>query len=180
MNILSRLRLRTKLGLLLGLSAIALITSIIAAASLMHHRMLDDRVDKLRTVVNVTMGFAESLEKQVTAGRLTHDQALLQLRDAVHTMRFDASSNYILAESYDGIILIHGADPAARGKADRGDGREWPIERRPRARCDQRHGRRRHDLFHRQTRNDEAGAEIILRRPVRTVADDIHRRRLDR
>jgi len=59
MNILSRLRLRTKLGLLLGLSAIALITSIIAAASLMHHRMLDDRVDKLRTVVNVTMGFAE-------------------------------------------------------------------------------------------------------------------------
>ncbi len=36
MNILSRLRLRTKLGLLLGLSAIALITSIIAAASLMH------------------------------------------------------------------------------------------------------------------------------------------------
>ena len=120
MNILSRLRLRTKLGLLLGLSAIALITSIIAAASLMHHRMLDDRVDKLRTVVNVTMGFAESLEKQVTAGRLTHDQALLQLRDAVHTMRFDASSNYILAESYDGIILIHGADPAREGKPTAG------------------------------------------------------------
>jgi methyl-accepting chemotaxis protein len=73
MNILSRLRLRTKLALLLGLSALGLVASIAAGASLMHQRMLDDRVDKLRAVVQSAMGFAQSLEKQVTVGRITRE-----------------------------------------------------------------------------------------------------------
>ena len=54
MNFLRHLRLRTKMSLLLGLSALAIVVSIGAAASLMQQRMLDDRVDKLRAVVQST------------------------------------------------------------------------------------------------------------------------------
>ena len=54
MHILSRLRLRTKLAILMGLSALALVASIGVAASLMRQRMFDDRIDKLRAVVQTT------------------------------------------------------------------------------------------------------------------------------
>jgi methyl-accepting chemotaxis protein len=115
MSILSRLRLRTKLVLLLALSTMAIIASIMAGASLMHQRMIDDRVGELRAVVQSAMGFAKSLEKQVAAGRLTHDQAFTQFRDDLHTMRFD-DTNYVLVQTYDGLVLMHGGYAGREGK----------------------------------------------------------------
>jgi methyl-accepting chemotaxis protein len=116
MNLLSRCRLRTKLAMLLGLSTIALIVSIVAGASLMHQRMIDDRIDKLRAVVQSAIGFAQSLERQVTAGRITREQAMAQFRDDLHTMRFDAGSNYVLAQTPEGLVVMHGGDPTREGK----------------------------------------------------------------
>ena len=68
MNLLSHLRLRTKLTMLLGLSALAVIASIALAASQLQHRMLTDRVEKLRAATEMMLGLAQSLEKQVAAG----------------------------------------------------------------------------------------------------------------
>ena len=79
MHILSRLRLRTKLALLMGLSALALVASIAMASSILHQRMLDDRIDKLAAVINSTIGVATSLENEVTNHQLTRDQAIDQL-----------------------------------------------------------------------------------------------------
>ena len=44
MNLLSNMKVRTKLGLLLVLSTLALVVSIGAAASLMRARMVEDRI----------------------------------------------------------------------------------------------------------------------------------------
>jgi methyl-accepting chemotaxis protein len=115
MNILSHLRLRTKLALLLVLFTLAIAASIMAGASLMHQRMIDDRVGELRAVVESAIGFAKSLEKQVAAGRLTRDQALMQFRDDLHTMRFDGT-NYVLVQTFDGLVLMHGGDAGREGK----------------------------------------------------------------
>jgi methyl-accepting chemotaxis protein len=90
MNLFSRLKLRTKLALLLGLSALAVVVSIGAAASLMHQRMFNDRIDKLRGITQAALGIAQSLEDQVAARQMTHDQALDQFRKAAHAIRFDA------------------------------------------------------------------------------------------
>ena len=116
MNFLSHCRIRTKLAMLLGLSSTALIVSIVAGASLMHQRMIDDRIDKLRAVVQSSIGFGQSLEKQVTAGRMTREQAMAQFRDDLHTMRFDGGTNYILAQTPEGLVVMHGGDPAREGK----------------------------------------------------------------
>src|SRR5271154_5406176 len=115
MNLLSRLKLRTKLVLLLMLSAFGLVAAIGAGSTQMRQRMIDDRIDALRAVVQSSMGFAQSLEKQVAAGRLTHEQALSQFRDALHTMRF-GGTNYILVQTLDGVVVIHGGDPMREGK----------------------------------------------------------------
>jgi methyl-accepting chemotaxis protein len=115
MQLLSRFRLRTKLVLLLGLSALALVISIGMAASLMHQRMIDDRIDKLRAVVQSTIGIARVLETQIEAHQLTREQALEHLRTDIHGMRFDAGSGYIIMRQ-GATILLHGADPGLEGK----------------------------------------------------------------
>jgi methyl-accepting chemotaxis protein len=115
MQILSLLALRTKFALLLGLSAMGVIVSIAAGSSLLHQRMIDDRVDKLRAVVQSTAAVAQSLENQVTAQKLTHEQAFAQLAAFMHGMRFDGGVGYITLQK-DGITLIHGADPSRENK----------------------------------------------------------------
>ena len=116
MYILSRLRLRTKLGLLMGLSAIAVIIAVISGASAMHQRMYDDRIDKLRAVVQGARSFASGVESQVAAGKLTHDQAFAAVREYGHVMRFDQGDGYITMSGYDGISRINGADPSREDK----------------------------------------------------------------
>jgi methyl-accepting chemotaxis protein len=117
MNLLSRLKLRTKLTMLLGLSALAVVVLIGVASSVLHQRMVDDRIDKLRAIGQVTLGLTQSLEQQVAAHQLTHDQAVDQFRDAVHAIRFDAGSGYIVAQTLDtGIIMADGARPSLEGK----------------------------------------------------------------
>jgi methyl-accepting chemotaxis protein len=115
-RILSHLKLRTKLALLLGLSALALVISIGAAAFLMRQRMFDDRVDKLRAVVQSTSSLAQALESQVSAQKITREQAIGMLRDDIHAMRFDGGAGYVTAWTTDGIVVAHGTVPALEGK----------------------------------------------------------------
>ncbi len=116
MRILSHLKLRTKLTLLLGLSALAVIASIGLAASQLQQRMLSDRVDKLRAATQMTLGLAQSLEQQVVAGQMTRQAAIAQLAAALHVMHFDNGDGYIGFQSRDGIVLAHGGNPKLEGK----------------------------------------------------------------
>jgi methyl-accepting chemotaxis protein len=116
MNFLSRLRLRTKLALLLGLSALAVIVSIGLAASQMRDRMMTDRIEKLRAATQMFLGLAQSLEKQVVAGQLTREAAVAQMGIAVHVMHFDNGEGFVSFLAQDGLVLVHGLVPARNGK----------------------------------------------------------------
>ncbi len=116
MTLLNHVKLRTKLTLLLGLSALALVVSIGVAASVMRARMVDDRVNKLAALVQATRGLAMELESKVMSHQITHEQALAQMRDNIHAMHFDGTSGYIVAETDDGITSMHGANPSLEGK----------------------------------------------------------------
>ena len=116
MHILNRFKLRTKLTLLLGLSALAVVISIGAAAWLSQDRMFSDRIDKLRAVVQSTISIAQSLETRVAAHQLTREQALALLRDDVHALRFDNGAGYVFAQTLDNVLVLHGTVPALEGK----------------------------------------------------------------
>lgn len=116
MRFLRDFRLRTKLTLMLGLSAVAVVVSIGAAASITQQRMFNDRVDKLRAVVQSAVSIAQSLENRVAAHQLTHEQALALLRDDIHAIRFDGGGGYVYAQTMDNIVVAHGANPAMEGK----------------------------------------------------------------
>ena len=111
----SRLRLRTKLALLLGLATFAVILSIGFSASMLRDRLIEDRVDKLRAVVQSTMAVARGLEIQVTAKTITREQAIDQLRQTIHLLRFDGGDGYVTASTTAGIGIINGAAPSREG-----------------------------------------------------------------
>src|SRR4051812_40990443 len=108
MSLLSRLKIRTKLTLLLGLTALTVVAMIAVSAVQMQERMLQDRVGKLRAAVQMAAGLAQELDKRTLAGQLTHEAALAQLRDTLHAMRFDSGSGYVVFQASDGMVLAHG------------------------------------------------------------------------
>ena len=117
MHVLTRFKLGAKLAILLGLSAIAVVVSIAVSASLMYHRMLDDRIEKLHTVIQATLGVAQALEDQVSAKQMTREQAQAQFAKAIHTIRFDHGDGYIVVQTLEpDMILIHGGKPPSEGK----------------------------------------------------------------
>jgi methyl-accepting chemotaxis protein len=82
----------------------------------MHARMINDRIDKVRAVVLAATGFAQSLQAQVDAHQITHEQAVATFRDEVHRVRFGAADDYLLIQTFDGIVVMHGGDPTREGK----------------------------------------------------------------
>src|ERR1700761_1480155 len=106
MNIFRRLRLRGKLTVLVSLFVVGFVAVIVSNASSLYDRMLNDRIDKLKTTVDMALNLANHLEDQAKAGQITQDQVLVELRDKLHAMRFDNGDGYLTLQRLDGIILI--------------------------------------------------------------------------
>jgi methyl-accepting chemotaxis protein len=115
MSVLANLRIRTKLFLLLALSVLAVLATIGLSASNARQRMMADRIDKLRAVDSSAVGIARALQADVTAGKITHDQAIAQMRDVVHAARYDGGVGYLFILSSTGIYLAKGDSPKLEG-----------------------------------------------------------------
>src|ERR1700710_1564219 len=108
MSMLSNLKLATKMSLLLGLSAIAMIAIGVIGAVTLHQRMLDDRIDKLRASVSSAIAIATKLETRVAANEITRQQALDLFHEDVRAIRFDGGAGYLsVIEGRTGNIFMH-------------------------------------------------------------------------
>ena len=94
--ILSRFKIRTKLVSMVVLSMLSVCAIIAWSASLSEKRMLDDRVAQLRTAVDMTIGMAQSLQDEVSAGRMTLADAESEFRKRGRRMMFDKGQGYRL------------------------------------------------------------------------------------
>jgi methyl-accepting chemotaxis protein len=108
-NLLNRLNIKAKLALLLGMSTAALVVTLVLASSLLHQRMMDDRITQLRSMVESVHALATSLEAEVQQGKMTRDQAIDRLRGVLHAMKYDNGNGYFSVTRLDGVNLIHGA-----------------------------------------------------------------------
>src|SRR6266702_3012563 len=71
MKLLSHLKIRTKLASMVCLAALT-VTAIIGVSSILSKsRMLEDRVQQMRTAVDMLYNLAQSLEEDVGAGKIT-------------------------------------------------------------------------------------------------------------
>ena len=115
MRFVRSLRLRTKFLLLVGVFALALAAAQGLSAVAMRDRMVSDRVAKLRSLVEVAHSTAQALEAEVKAGTLIREQALDRFRAAIYGMRYDGGE-YLFAQTFDGIMVAHGAQVSLQGK----------------------------------------------------------------
>jgi methyl-accepting chemotaxis protein len=115
-SIISNLRLGTKMTLLLGLSAVAIVAVAFIGAVTLHQRMLDDRTEKLQAVVHSAVTLAGSLEARVGAHEITREQAIELFHRDVRAIRFDGGTGYLAAlDERTGKTLMHGVNPALEG-----------------------------------------------------------------
>ncbi len=115
MNVLNRLKIKAKLAIVLGVSAVALVVTVAIAASILYRSMFDERVAKLHAVVELAIGVAQNLEGEVTAGHITRDEAMARFRATVHTMWYDNHQDYIMAFTMNAITIANGANPQLEG-----------------------------------------------------------------
>ena len=117
MNLLSRLKIRTKLASMVALAALTVGAIIALAASLSESRMMNDRIVQMHTAVDLLVGMAQTLQDEVTAGKMTVDEAKAQFRQRGHKMSFNNGQGYPVVYSADTSIMLNGANPQLEGKS---------------------------------------------------------------
>jgi methyl-accepting chemotaxis protein len=98
------------------LAALTVCGIIALAASLSERRMLDDRVAQLRTAVDMMVGMAQTLQDEVTAGKMTLAEAKNQFRLRGRKMTFDNGQAYGVVYNADTSLLLNAALPQIEGK----------------------------------------------------------------
>jgi len=117
MAVLDRVKVKTKLGVMMGLSALSLIAVIAMATSFTKQRMLDDRIAQYRGIIETAEGSALLLDKEVAAGRITRDEARARFKSQIDGMWFDNHEAYIGAVSLDGKLFANPSLPDLEGKS---------------------------------------------------------------
>jgi methyl-accepting chemotaxis protein len=116
MKLVSRLTLRTKVFLLVALSAVTALAIGTTAASVLYARMLDGRMEKLWALSDSMVTVASGLQAEEAAGHLTHEAAFKRMYDTLHAMRFDGGAGFMVAYNLDNTVAVNGANAAAEGK----------------------------------------------------------------
>lgn len=116
MNLLSQLKIRTKLASMVALAALTVFAIVAASASLSRSRMMDDRVEQMRTAVDLLYGMAQSLQDEVAAGKMTLTEAKEQFRQRGRKMTFNNGQGYPVTYNPDTSLLLNGANPKLEGK----------------------------------------------------------------
>ncbi|HVX75714.1 MAG TPA: methyl-accepting chemotaxis protein [Bradyrhizobium sp.] len=116
MNLLSRLKIRTKLASIVVLAALTICAIIALAAHLSESRMMADRVAQMRTAVDLLYGMAQTLQDEVAAGKMTLEQAKEEFRRRGRKMTFNDGQGYPNVYNADKSLLLNSAFPQIEGK----------------------------------------------------------------
>ncbi|MEK9280265.1 methyl-accepting chemotaxis protein [Bradyrhizobium sp. ISRA442] len=116
MKLLSHLRIRTKLASMVYLAALTVTAIIAVSAFLSKSRMMEDRAQQMRTAVDLLYSLAQSLQDDVTAGKLSPGDAKAQFHLRGRRMSFNGGQGYPVVYNSDSSLLVNGANQQLEGK----------------------------------------------------------------
>jgi methyl-accepting chemotaxis protein len=116
MSLLSRFSIRTKLTSMVLVSAASVCAIIAVSASLSQKRMKQDRMEQLHAAVDMMIGMAETLQEEITAGKITLADAQMQYRRRARGMSFANKQGYLVAYRPDGNLLVNAGNPQLEDK----------------------------------------------------------------
>ncbi|MET0971123.1 MAG: methyl-accepting chemotaxis protein [Tardiphaga sp.] len=107
MSLLSRFSIRSKLASIVLVSAASVCAVIAVAASLSQARMTHDRMEQLQAAVDIWVGMAETLQDEVSAGKISLPDAQMQYRRRAAGMKYGNKQGYLVAYKPDGVLLVN-------------------------------------------------------------------------
>ncbi|MDI3560357.1 methyl-accepting chemotaxis protein [Bradyrhizobium sp. Arg816] len=116
MRLLSHLKIRTKLTSMVCLAALTVTAIIAVSAFLSKSRMMEDRVQQMKTAVDMLYNLAQSVQDDVTAGKLTQAEAKAQFHMRGRRMTFNGNQGYPVVYNADTSLLVNGANQQLEGK----------------------------------------------------------------
>ncbi|WFU21428.1 methyl-accepting chemotaxis protein [Bradyrhizobium sp. CB1717] len=116
MKLLSHLKIRTKLTSMVCLAALTVTAIIGVSAVLSKSRMMEDRVQQMRTAVELLYNYAQSLQDEVAAGKLTQAEAKAQFHQRGRRMSFNGGQGYPVVYNPDTSLFVNGANQQLEGK----------------------------------------------------------------
>jgi methyl-accepting chemotaxis protein len=105
MTWLTNRKISTKFGVLLAVLLVGLAGAGFAAARIAHNGLVESRIEEMKAIVDTAVGTADALEKQVQAGKLSHDQAIDAMRERFGAMTFNHGEGYIFVTTMDGTAI---------------------------------------------------------------------------
>src|SRR3569833_629391 len=117
MKLLSHLKLRTKLTSMVCLAALTVTAIIAVSAFLSKNRMMEDRVQQMKTAVDMLYSLAQSVQDDVHAGQLTLAEAKAQFHMRGRRMIFIGYLGFPVVYNPDTSLLVNGANPQLEGKS---------------------------------------------------------------
>jgi len=119
-HLLTRLSIPKRLGLLVGLAAIATVGAFAVQLVELRDSLVQERYTAIRNQVQAAISLSQSIVAAQAAGRLSEAQAQDQVKTLVRAIRFDGG-NYLFIIAPDGVNLVIGPKPELEGKQRIGD-----------------------------------------------------------
>jgi methyl-accepting chemotaxis protein len=105
-------RITSKLVMLVAVTMIGLCAAGILAAYMMRSEMLSARNEQLKSIVDISRNMQASLQKQVAAGQMTKDAAIVEFIKRLEPMTFDNGNGYLFVYTMDGVVVyLPGSKP---------------------------------------------------------------------
>ncbi|MBS1141650.1 MAG: chemotaxis sensory transducer [Proteobacteria bacterium] len=119
MGTLAKLRLSSRMQLLVGLTLIGLLVLCITALFQLKNTMLEDRMQKTKNLVEVGVGILAHHHKLMAAGTLSEEAAKTAAKEALRNLRY-ASNDYffILDNSHNYVLLPPKPENEGKNMAD--------------------------------------------------------------
>lgn len=115
MRLLNLLRIKQKLALVLGISALSLLAAVAIGAVILHQKMYSDREHETRQMVELAISAVRYWHDKELSGDLSEGEAQASAIAAVRALRY-GEDGYFSINSYDGVTVLHANRPDLEGK----------------------------------------------------------------
>ena len=109
------LRVSTRIQLLVGLMLIGLVALCFTALFQLKASMMEDRKQKTKNLVEVSLGIISHHHKLFSAGKMSEEDAKKAARDSLRPLRY-GKDDYYFGFDTSGVYFLHGGNQAVEGQ----------------------------------------------------------------
>jgi len=103
---LNNMTIGRKLAILVGVALVGLCVAGTLAGYLMQQEMLNARIEQTHAIVDMARNMALGLQKEVDAGKLSKEAALVEFGRIGNLLTYDKGAGYLFASTLDGITVL--------------------------------------------------------------------------